>query len=146
MLSGSAHRSGKRAVCDGALVIPSQAAQGIFAVAGGDGARDTEIPHGPGGLYVAEQAPHIPAACDRQAGDGVALALKGAAEGGNGGKFCPRQVKIRLQIDSFPLGPAVQGTVSGELCQILRRAEINRIGAPSRQSDGGNEGKEQNRR
>ena len=104
------------------------------------------IPHGAGGLYVAEQAPHIAAAGDGQARDGVALPLKGAAKGGDGGKVRAGQVDVRLQIDGFPLGPTIQSTVLGELCQILRRAEIDRIGVPGRQGGGGYEGEEQNRR
>ena len=142
----SAHPPGKRAVGDGPLILPHQAAQGVFAVGGGDAACDVEIPHGAAGLYVPEQAPHIAAAGDRQPGDGVALPLKGAAEGGNGDEIRAGQVDVRLQIDSLSLGPAVQGAVPGQRCQVLRRAEIDGIGAPSRQSGGGSEGEEQNRR
>ena len=105
-----------------------------------------EIPHSSGGLYVPEQAPHIAAAGDRQAGDGVALSLKGAAEGGNGGKIHAGQINVRLQIDRLPLGPAVQGTVPGEFRQIFRRTEVDGTGALSRQSGWGNERENQNRR
>ena len=142
----SAYRPGKRTHRDGPLVLPCQAAQNVFAVSGRDAARDVEIPHRAGGLYVPKQSPHIAAAGDGQAGDGVSLSLKGAAEGRDGGKVHAGQINVRLQIDGFPLRPAVQGAVPGEPRQILCRAEINGIGGPSGQSSGSDKGEEQDRR
>ena len=105
-----------------------------------------EIPQYAGRLYVPEQAPHIAAAGESQPGDGMALPLEGAAEGGDGCEVRAGQINVRLQIDGFPLGPAVQSAVPGEFRQILRCAEIYAIGITGCQSGGDNEGEKQNRR
>ncbi len=43
-------------------LLPGQAAQIVLPVSGRDAARDRQIPHDAGGLYVPEQSPHIAAA------------------------------------------------------------------------------------
>ena len=72
------------------------------------------------------------------------LPLKGAAEGGDGGKFHAGQVDIRFQADGLSLGPAVQRAVLGQPHQILHRAERDRIRALRRQSRRAQKGERQN--
>lgn len=79
--------------------FPARPPRTFLRSAGGDAARDVEIPHRAGGLYVPKQSPHLAAAGDGQAGDGVSLSLKGAAEGRDGGKVHAGQINVRLQID-----------------------------------------------
>ena len=101
-------------------VFPGQAAQGVLAVGGGKAARDVQIPHDSGGLYVAEQALHIAAVREGQPGNGMPMPLKGPAKGGDGGEVHAGQVDVTLQINSLSLGPAVQRTVPGKRRQIFR--------------------------
>ena len=58
-------------------------------------------------MQVPEQAPVAAAAIERNAGDGVALAVEVAAEGRDGSKVGAGQVNVAGENDGLALGPAV---------------------------------------
>ena len=77
----------KAAVTHRSPVAAGQAADGVLPVGGSSAAFHGQVLHHAGGLDVTEQPPHIAAAGDGHAGDGVSLAFKGAAKGGDGSEF-----------------------------------------------------------
>ena len=130
MLSAPRTVPWKVQLAEKAPVAAGNAAQGILPVRGIDPSLHRQIPHHAGGLYVPEQPPDIAAARDGQAGDGVALPLKGPAKGGDGGEVRAGQVDIRLQADSSSPGTSCPGCSSlASSDQVLRRADEDRVPA-----------------
>ena len=122
-------------------VAAGQQAQIILMPIRMDGARHRQILNGGTSLNVAEQPPNVAAAGKGQAGDGVSVALKCAAEGGDRSEVNTVEVKIVLQDHGLTLGPGIQRAVPGQFCQILGGFDGN--GALSRQRGGSGQGKQQ---
>ena len=133
--------AGGNAVQDPSGVAAGQQAQIILMPIRMDGARHRQILNGGTSLNVAEQPPNVAAAGEGQAGDGVSVALKCAAEGGDWSEVNTVEVKIVLQDHSLSLRPGIQRAVPGQFCQILGGFDGN--GALSRQRGGSGQRKEQ---
>ena len=133
--------AGGNAVQDPSGVAAGQQAQIILMPIRMDGARHRQILNGGTSLNVAEQPPNVAAAGEGQAGDGVSVALKCAAEGGDRGEVNTVEVQIVLQDHSLTLRPGIQRAVPGQFCQILGSFDGN--GALSRQRGGSGQRKEQ---
>ena len=133
--------AGGNAIQDPSGVTASQQAQIILMPIRMDGARHRQILNGGASLNVAEQPPNVAAAGEGQAGDGVSVALKCAAEGGDRSEVNTVEVKIVLQDHSLSLRPGIQRAVPGQFCQILGSFDGN--GALSRQRGGSGQRKEQ---
>ena len=99
--------AGDGAVADEAPVVAHEATQGILEIRRGDADLYLQIFDHGGFLQVPEQAPVAAAAVERNAGDGVALAVEVAAEGRDGGKVGAGQVNVAGENDGLALGPAV---------------------------------------
>ena len=136
-------RTGKGAVLHGAAVDTGQAAHvGLFPVRT-NAALQIQVPHHRICLQPGEQARRGHGVGDLQAGNGVAIALKGPAEGGNGGKARISQGNVRRQAHGLAPGPGVQGAAFGKLQKFLRRGNGER---PLLCPDCRNSGKEHHQR
>ena len=71
----------------------------------------------------------------------MALAVKGAAEDGDGPELRSGQVDVRIQIDRLSHGPAVHGAAPGQVRQILGGPDVDR--AALRRQGGGRQGPRQ---
>src|SRR5699024_946312 len=80
-----------------------------------------------------------------EAGDGVAVAVKGALENGDGRGLPAAQVQVGGQLHRNALGPHVAGTGLGETDKILNGGNGNRAAGPGRR-DGQGQGAEQSQR
>ena len=91
------HGTLKGAVQKRPLVAPCNAAHAGLLSHCGHSAGHMEVTDHRALLNIAEQSLVRGSRLQGQTGNGVAVALKGAAEGGNGGKICTTQVNVRLQ-------------------------------------------------
>ena len=119
------YRAGKGAVFQGTVVFAHDAA-GVFPVSfRSDSALNIQVLHHCGGLKNTEQAGRRDTPGHIQIPDGMAAAVKAAAEGGDGFKIRSLQGNICQQINLHIPGPGVQGAVFCKFHQILRRADGN---------------------
>ena len=89
--------AGKDAAGDGSAVDTGDSADLTAAAAGGHIPLDLQVPDQGGFRQVPEKALGGAVAAEAQAGDGVAVALEGAAENGDPLEFHIRQIQVRLQ-------------------------------------------------
>ena len=83
--------------------------------------------HGAGG-EGAEQ-PHLGTLLVKgEAGDGVAVAVKGALEDGHGGEVGAAQIQIGGELHRDALGPGVPGTLLGKVGKVLDGGKGDRVG------------------
>ena len=117
--------AGEGAVFQAAVVFACDAA-GIAALSPGlHGALHGQIPNPAGGLDNTEKARRGKVAGEVQIGDHMAVALKDAAEGGNGLEVHPSEGNIRLQNHPLIQRPGIQGAVFSQSHQILRNGDGN---------------------
>ena len=143
---GAGDGSGKGAAGEGAPVAAGDAAERIFPPGGDGAALHCEILHRARGLDIPEQPLHAAAPCDGQAGNGVALPLKAAAKGRDGGEAGAGQVDVGFKADGFALRPGIQRAAAGKADQICRAPDGNNGCFTDGQRGGGRHREQQNRR
>ena len=78
------------------------------------------------GLDVAEEARHRAVVNQAQAADGVAVAVKGAAEGGDTGKVNAGQVQVGVQVHRAVLTPGVETAIGDQLQKVFHTVDGDR--------------------
>ena len=99
----TADGAGERTIGDGTGVASTDTAQTVTAAVGGNCTADPQILDYAAGLEIPEQSLDRAVCTQGKSGDGIAAAVKGAAEGGNGCKAGACQVQITGQHDGFSL-------------------------------------------
>ena len=113
------NRAVKEAVLDFTGIVSGNAAHGAAAPVGDDFSRDREVLNERGSVNIAEKS-HIRAVLrDAEAGDGVTVAVKIAAENGNPCKIYACKVNIRQQNHTQVPAVAVQAAVFRKVQKLL---------------------------
>ena len=113
------NRAVKEAVLDFTGIVSGNAAYGAAAPVGDDFSRDREVLNERGSVNIAEKS-HIRAVPgDAEAGDGVTVAVKIAAENGNPCKIYAGEVNIRQQNHTQVPAVAVQTAVFRKVQKLL---------------------------
>ena len=111
----AADHAGKADVLQQSCVDTGHAAHGGAAALRRDGAGDGQIVHFTTFLYIPEQPLHRAVLLQMEPGNGVMLALKHPAEGGNARKLRAGYIHIGVQHHGAMLAPAVQTAVFRQL-------------------------------
>ena len=119
-------------------VAAYDAAYGGAAAGGHRAASDGQIMYHAVGLDVAEEARHRAVVNQAQAADGVAVAVKGAAEGGDTGKVNAGQVQVGVQVHRAVLTPGVETAIGDQLQKVFHTVDGDRqlLSLPSFCPDG----------
>ena len=110
-----------------AVVGASDTADGIAGAAGRHQSHHLQAIHHGTFLQCAEKPGVGVLPCKGKSADGVVVALKSAAEGGNGQKALRLLIQsdILIQNHGFPLGPGVQTAILCQIAQIVLRLNVN---------------------
>ena len=126
--AGSGDGTVDRAVADGAVVLPRQAAHSGAGAARLHGAAEVQIFHHGILLQVAEQTLYAAFRREGQPAEGMTAALQRTAEGGDAGEIAAAQVQIGGKDHRAAAAPAVQAAVPGQGFQLVNGGNFQGLG------------------